>query len=207
MTSYDILIATIPHRHERLCALLAGLDRQMQPGAGVRLYRDNLEHGIAAKRQALLESSAADYVSFVDDDDEIAPDFVPRVMQALAAGPDYVGFTVKVSSPEAPPVAYHSLRYQCWINGAPVLLRDISHLNPVRRELALRVRFDGPYGEDGRWADEMRAAGHLRTEVTIDGDPMYHYRNELSDSAKIAKSPLPEDQVQPLPSYPWLVTL
>ena len=92
MTRYDLLIPTIPHRHEVLCALLAELDRQMLPGAGVIVWRDNLEHSYGDKCQGLLEASDADYVAFMDDDDWPSEDYLSAVLGALEGGPDYVGW-------------------------------------------------------------------------------------------------------------------
>lgn len=41
--TWQILIPTIPHRHDKLAGLLETLDAQMRPGVGVLAYRDNLE--------------------------------------------------------------------------------------------------------------------------------------------------------------------
>jgi hypothetical protein len=46
-----------------LDALLAELGRQLLPGVGVRVFRDNLETVYGEKCQRLLDSSTADYVS------------------------------------------------------------------------------------------------------------------------------------------------
>ncbi len=209
MTFWDILIATIPHRHEKLCGLLAELDRQWQPGVGALVYRDNLEHIVGAKRQALLESSRADYVSFVDDDDEVAPDYVARIVAAiLRSSPDYVGFTVKLTCDgELVQPALHSLKCGGWFWDQYVLLRDFSHLNPIRRQLALLARFDGEVGEDRRWADVMRARNRVRTEEWLGVEWAYHYRMLSADGFSAPREPMSADDIKPLPSYPWLVTL
>ena len=252
MTTWDILMVTIPHRHERLCSLLASLDTQLPwPGVRVRLARDNLRAAIGDKRQLLLRASRASYVCFIDDDDRVAPDYVPRIAAALAGQPDYVGFPVVLRSlPEAavrmlteisgprhhdlnvfwpPPgqvlsasaeeaadlvargwavpaatddmpavVVEHSLRHNGWQDGK----RDISHLNPVRRELALLGSFAGAsFAEDHGWAAQLRASGRLRTEAWIP-EPMYYYDYRPSDCSKTSREPL--KIIPRLPSYPWL---
>lgn len=205
--NWQILIATIPHRHARLCGLLAELDDQALPGAGVLLYRDNLDLSIAAKRQALLDAATAGYVSFIDDDDMIYGGFVSRVMAALRQGPDYVGFTVDyVVDGEQQGLAEHSVRYSGWHNWPGKMVRDISHLNPVRRDIAIQARFDGGYSEDSRWADQIREAGLLMTEEWITG---YSYRYQFSpaDCADTPRTPLPVSAIPPLPAYPWLRAL
>jgi glycosyltransferase involved in cell wall biosynthesis len=200
----DLLIPTIPHRHHQLLGLLESLDQQMVPGVGVRVFRDNLQDSIGAKRRALLESSAADYVACIDDDDQVAPDYIDAVTAALAGRPDYVGFIMLFTCNWASPqVTRHSLEHEGWSDGPAGPARDISHLNPVRRELALLGAWEGGYGEDRRWAAALRASGRVRTEVMIDRW-MYRYRFDENDCAEITREPW-AGPVPDLPGYPWLI--
>ena len=85
MPTWDLLLPTLPHRHDQLCALLAEINRQWQPGLGMLICRDNLQRGGNAsygKWQDLQEWSEADYTSFIGDDDWIAPDFAARINRA-----------------------------------------------------------------------------------------------------------------------------
>lgn len=204
MTSYDILIPTIPHRHEMLCDLLGELDRQWQPGLGVLIYRDNLQASLREKNQVLMEASRADYISWLDDDDWLAPDYVALVMDALAQTPDYVGFYVQwsIDGVVQLPVE-HSLAHKGWINGPARLTRDVTALNPIRREAALTGRWDfvQDHGADKAWAEQVAISGECNTEVLIRKN-MYFYRFRTEDSFL---SPRPEAaQFPPLPEYPWL---
>jgi glycosyl transferase family 2 len=204
---WEILIATIPHRHEKLCALLAELDRQWQPGLAVLVYRDNLEHSVGAKRQALLDAATGTYVSFVDDDDEVSLYFVTPIMSALSELPDYVGFTVLYWEDGEPMWrAEHSLRYPGWHQWPEKMVRDFSHLNPLRRELALHGRFDGKWGEDFGWAQGVRDGKAVISEVWLP-QVMYNYRFSTGDCHRTERQPLPSGAIRPLPDYPWLVTL
>lgn len=204
--TWDLLICAIPHRHDKLAALLAELGRQIRPGVGVRVYRDNLETAYGGKCQALVDSSAADYVSFVDDDDLVAPDFVRRVTAALAERPDYVGFPVRwtLDGVQQMPVE-HSLRHGGWTSQPGRLLRDIVHFNPIRRDLALLGRWEGGYAADGRWADQVRASGQVQTEAWIP-EPMYYYRNSAGDTFQSAREPW-RGEIPELPAYEWLTVL
>jgi hypothetical protein len=209
--TYDVLILSIPHRDALLRDLLAELDRQMQPGVGVIVYRDNLEARYPRKCRALIEASRADYASFIDDDDMVAPDFIARVTAALEERPDYVGFPVRwtIDGVQQVPVV-HSLRYGGWRNHPDILVRDIVHFNPIRRELALAGSWDHPdgadHGADGHWAYTIRQTGLCRTEAWIDKE-MYYYRFRSADSFLAPRSPLPADRIPPLPSYPWLTAI
>jgi len=201
--SWDILIPTIPHRHHKLLGLLDSLDQQMVPGVGVRVFRDNLQYGLGDKRRVLLDSSAADYVSCIDDDDQVAPDYIEAITAALSSRPDYVGFIMLFTCNWAPPqVTRHSLAHDGWTDGPEGPVRDISHLNPVRRELAVLGKWEGGYGEDRRWAAALRATGRVRTEVMIDRW-MYRYRFDGDDCTENSREPW-AGPVPGLPGYPWL---
>lgn len=209
--TWDVLIATIPHRHDKLTGLLAELERQgaRVPGFGVRVFRDNMETAYGDKCQVLVDSSAAEYVSFFDDDDFPAPDFVARVMAALEAErPDYVGFAVEWTRDGHPQVPVeHSLRHAGWAAQPDMLTRDIVHFNPIRRELALLGRWEGGYAADGRWADQVRASGRVRTEAWLDGGPAYQYRNSTSAGFESLRAPWDDagyEQAMPLPRGDWL---
>lgn len=210
--TWDILISTIPHRHAKLCELLAELDRQWQPGLGVLVLRDNqVLRGFDShiKRKHLLEASCADYVSVIDDDDGVAHDYVATIFRALAEDPDYVGFHVEVTRDgvlQRPVI--HSLEYpdwNSWEEKEGPLTRDITHLNPVRRELALLSDWTGR--TDEQWAMWLRRTGRVRTQVMI-GRPMYFYRFNTADNFTTShdRPPMPEPLPE-LPEYPWLTAI
>jgi hypothetical protein len=209
--SWDILLPTIPHRHEQMCALLAEIDKQHQPGLAMLALRDNLErpgNASYAKWQELTELSSADYISFIGDDDWVAPDFVARIMTALASKPDYVGFPVRYTYNGVPQVPVeHSLAHSGWLTTSGQLYRDIVHHNPIRRELALLATWRTEQGGDSLWADDLRATGQVRTEIWIP-EPMYYYQETSNSWTRWGgpPQPLPEDQIPPMPEYPWLTS-
>lgn len=213
MLSWQVLITSIPHRHQKLLELLAELDKQWQPGFGVLLYRDNLRHSVAVKRQALLEAATAQYVSFIDDDDMVPGWFVFTAMSALSTRPDYVGFPVEYYVDGGfEKRAEHSLRYTEWYDWPEHYVRDITHLNPLRRDLALLGRFDredgiaaNGRGEDGRWADSVRATGLVRSEEYI-GQVMYRYYFSTADCHRTKRAPM-RGPMPKIPDYPWLEIL
>jgi hypothetical protein len=202
--SYDVLIPTIPHRHEKLLVLLAELDRQWQPGFGVIAYRDNLEVTHGEKCAALLAASQADYVAVMDDDDWISPRYVELILTAIASWPDYVGWReIYTLDGVDQGLDVHSLSEER--REGAVFKSGIVHKNPVRRELALLGTWSGGWDADGKWMKSMEATGQVRTEAWID-EVMYYYRYSPSDEFRTARSPLPLP-LPPLPSYPWLTWL
>lgn len=215
MPSWDILICSIVHRAEMLNALLQELDRQLHshvPGGGgyrtdvrVICYRDNLQVPYGLKIGEMQQSSEADYVCCVDDDDWIAHDYIDRITTALAEGPDYVGFPVDYTVDGHPSVPVrHSLRYGCWETREGMIVRDISEKNPLRRKLATGAHWEGTYGAEERWAKRIRALGQVISEIWIP-DPMYFYRFRSSDHFQVHRDPM--TRWEPAPSYPWLTVL
>lgn len=198
--TWDILIASIVHRTEMLTDLLAEFERQRVPGVGVRVCRDNLELSYGAKCQRLLDSSQADYVSFFDDDDWPAQDFVAAIMQALEEKPDYVGFRVRYTEDGILqlPVC-HSLQYDGWENTEEALYRDIVHFNPIRRDLAIQGNWAGGVGADSAWADQLRELGCVKTEVFIDRE-LHEYRH-VGGCFTI---PPPLEEIPPQPDFDYV---
>jgi Glycosyl transferase family 2 len=203
--TWDILMCSVESRTEMLVPLLEELERQLMPGVGVRVFRDNLETVYSAKCQRLLDSSSAEYVSFVDDDDWVEPDFVETIMEALHERPDYVGFKVLYTVNGVPQMpALHSLRYQGWTNTPSALYRDISHLNPLRRDLAVRSPWVGREDAvcDAQWADGLSRLGCVKTEVWIDRE-LYHYRYRPDASFSIcSQRPVSDHPLRP--DAPWV---
>ena len=173
------------------------VDVLIQEDQSAMLYGDPA--GVGDSRESLRRLSSGEYICFLDDDDLIAPDYVSTILPLLD-GIDQVGFEVKAfrdHEPIAPTI--HSLACGNWSEEtgfAPgtskqkittKYLRDISHINPMRRDLALACPMSGGVGEDHRWADGMRKTGLVRTEHYISSGPMYFYlwrtrKNDVADA-------------------------
>lgn len=184
---WTILIATLGQRRGKLERLLAGLMSQVDYALGqvtVHALWNNGERPVGYVRQDLLNSAEADYVCFIDDDDEVPPYYVDRVLPLLD-GVDYIGWRMQAYiNGHAMAPTYHSLRYTTWYQDGLGHYRDISHLNPVRRSLTEGTSFCADpenvvTHEDLSWTTQMR--GRLHTEHYI-GDVMYYYRYDQNDS-------------------------
>ena len=200
--TWDILIPSIVHRTDMLTELLGELERQLVPGVGVLVYRDNREELYGPKCQKLYDASDADYVSMLDDDDWVADDYIPAVMEALKEKPDYVGYKVLYTEHGVPQVpVIHSLQhYHGWLSTPEALYRDICHKNPIRRDLAMQATWTGDGGADIGWADQLRQAGCVKDEVYIDRE-LYHYR---STGAYSSSSLPPMDDPPPRPDFDFV---
>jgi hypothetical protein len=176
-TKWELLILTMPTRVEFLRRLLISLEPQCasNPEVSIRIRTCDPRYTLGENREMLRRSSEASYLSFVDDDDGVDPEFVSTILPLLD-GIDYVGFDVQAYIDGKPlvKITHHSLRYDGWYETDEFYARDISHINPMRRDLVLLEAFEGGHGEDVRWADRMRARGVLKTERYIDR-VLYHY--------------------------------
>lgn len=179
--TWSILVPTLGERRDLFGRLMSGLLPQLdEHGGRVRVvgWFNNGSPSLPKIRQTMIEQAQTDYVSFVDDDDLVSPDYVAEIVAALETRPDYVGFQVQCYSDGAPiAVAYHSLEFQRWRNLPGRFERDISHINPIRTVLARRASFartrEGG-AEDRDWAGQLRRAKILRTQVVVPRI-MYHY--------------------------------
>lgn len=186
MTDWTILIATLGQRQSRFKRLLDHLLPQVEEAGGrvnVLAYWNNGERPLAEIRQALVTEADGTFVSFIDDDDLVADTYVASILRRMTDTPgiDYVGFRLQCYVDGVPlKPTYHSLRYSQWYDDHKGYYRDISHLNPVRRELALKADFRRTSPpEDVAWADQLR--GTLTTESYVD-DVMYLYYSLPYDS-------------------------
>jgi hypothetical protein len=197
MPQWTICIPTIPRRAESLARLLGSLLPQTEAYHGAVTVVCWLNTGaprLAEIRDAMLayaeERTGPDsYVSFVDDDDELAQSYVLDVMGALRRrpAPEHVGFLVEyVKNGVFQSFVEHSFRHTTWWHDRDPatrklrLYRDFTHIDPMRIATARAGRFASArqYAmEDRAWCREVRAylaASHRRTEVFIP-KPLYRY--------------------------------
>lgn len=195
----SILIATVGWRKNSFLSLLEQIMPQVRAYKGkieVIAYWNNGELPVGQIRQALIEQARGEYVCFIDDDDTVPDYYCAEIMQAL--GKDYVGFHVKFfdDGVEMPPVI-HSLKYSKWHQDDQGYYRGVTHLNPIRRELALKGSFgtSREAGEDAGWARTVTP--FVKTENFID-KPMYFYYHSRSDTNFGGDSKIKSHYVRPI---------
>jgi hypothetical protein len=168
-TKWTIAILTVPEREVEFTRMIGMLERQIQD-RHIEILVDDSPDPVSVKRQRCLEAASGEYFSFVDDDDIVAHDFIATIYPLLD-GVDYIGFRMQYydSGLKHKPTM-HSLVYEEWREDSAGYYRNVSHLNPIRTELARTGSFSGGYGEDKRWADMVKP----EREYFIDR-PMYFY--------------------------------
>src|SRR6266699_2885570 len=177
MIKWNILILSQPDRARFLARLLAVLKPQIEEHPDIevitRMFDSSLDLG--ANRQAMLNVASGTYVCFVDDDDLIPASYISTIYPLLD-GVDYIGFQLQyfADGVKQDPT-YHSLRYKDWNADRNGAYRDISHVTPIRRELALLVPMSGGFGEDERWARALRKKNVVKTEHYVNSVMYYYY--------------------------------
>lgn len=197
-----IMILTQPSRAGFLQRLLKCLKPQVanypDVAIDIRIFDQNLSLG--QNREAMRRAARGTYIVFIDDDDLVADDYVAK-LYPLLDGVDQIGYQVQCYIDGVPLVpTYHSLRYGCWNSDKDGHYRDISHINPMRRELALRVAMEGGASEDSRWSDRMRALGVVKTEHYVDQVMyLYYFRSQKTDSLPVRQETRVEPVIQRAP--------
>jgi glycosyltransferase involved in cell wall biosynthesis len=180
MIRLSILVATIGHRNDKFEALMNYLMPLTERWPiEVIAYWNTGELSIGEIRQRLLEEATGEYVCFIDDDDWVPDWYCAEIMAAL--GKDYVGFEVELleKDKKMPPV-FHSIRYGVWHQDDKGYYRGVTHLNPIKRELALSGQFSQfGIGEDESWSRTVTP--NVRTENYID-KVMYYYHHDPDET-------------------------
>ena len=202
---WSILISGIPERYHSAQPLLYSLlETQMVarlPDVELLYHLDNRRRTVGAKRNGLLDVARGEYVSFVDDDDEVASDYVKRIRAAI--------IETRKHSPPADVICFrqdahlqpHGIVHEChysleYWKRSPDQRRRLeqitepdgsisgnrlkwtgppAHTMVWRREMLNGLRFpDQTFGEDVSFVDLACERAH--TEVILNGAALYHYK-------------------------------
>ena len=179
----SILICTLPSRvTQYLPTIITDLNKQCQRQECELIYLgDNKRMTVGEKRNWLLDMASGDYVSFVDDDDKVSPQYAEIALQAIQQYPETAcfgigGFKTQEQSPE------------CLFNFDPSHGKSFKGLNADGKRsmnwlpnhiciwkyaYATRVKFPNKsLGEDHYWAEEQFRLGYTFMQLK---EQMYTY--------------------------------
>lgn len=206
---WTILIPTLSRRGDRFARLIEGLAPQLEDAGGrvtVEALWNRGERPLPELRQDLMEHARSAYTSFVDDDDELPSYYVSEVLPLLDGEVHFIGWRMQfIQDGHWHRPTLHSLRYPEPAEDLNFYYRNVSHLNPVRRDIAMKHanwRLARPGHDDGDWCEQIR--GHLVTEKYIDRC-MYYYHRNTPDSASgevVSRDP-PGAYARPEIGCPW----
>lgn len=191
----SILIPSIPSRFEKMMALYNKLENQIKTEAvedlvEILIWIDNKQRSIGAKRDDLVQMARGDYLAFVDDDDDVAGNYIKEMIKGAIAGMDvicfrqlavdncqwsYIDFSIKNKNEE---FKIHS-----------ITRRKPFHVCGWKRELAQKVRFMNiGYSEDWEWCKEVLKK--VKTEYKTNEIIHYYTRDP-----KVTEAPVESNEV------------
>lgn len=177
---WSILISSVPSRiASGLSGLITDLDHQtrFEPNIEVIALVDNKQRTVGAKRNMLLNMAQGEYVSFVDDDDQVDPGYVANITQALVRKPDVVSFDVLCTVGRQKKYCHYSIEYKGFRcknldNGDEEWFSRPYHLHVWRKDIVGWFP-NISLGEDIKWADNIDVSN--LNQIKID-KYLYYYR-------------------------------
>lgn len=140
--------------------------------------RDKQEMSIGEKREVLYLNSAGLYSWQIDDDDDISPGSISKIMEALRQNPDCITFKELCTINGKQQLSNHSLKYADWADNQDGYdyVRTPYMKDVIRTEIAKSVPVPHiRFGEDHAWSRALKP--NLKTEVHID-NIVYLYQHE-----------------------------
>jgi len=187
----SILICSLQRRKLFLERLMQCLQPQLAEHDRVEIHThiDNGEINTGAKRNELLRKASGDYVAFIDDDDLVANNYVSLILSAIESAPDAVGFPLLMSTDDIRvEYGFVSAVFDSWFEvpdpfrpGLHSFFACPNHVTPVRRDLALSVRFP-PIERREDYSYSLRLRERLKTDVFLES-PMYYYLRRTNSAS------------------------
>lgn len=181
----SILTPTIPGREPLVSALSQKITAQAEGFPGMvehLIFSDNRVRSIGAKRQALVDIAAGFYVAFVDDDDDIADDYVERLLEAAKSQVDVLTFRQRVIYNGDEATVEFGLNHHDhpFVPGC-VIKRGPWHVCAWRRDRVEMCQFgETNYGEDLIWSQQARR--RVASGLHIDA-VLHTYRHDAETTA------------------------
>lgn len=181
---WSVLIPTMPGREVGLHRLMGSIREKVGricPEMRVEfcIAFDNRETSVGLKRQSLLKKATGKYLSFVDDDDDIADAYIEDLWECIKGG----FHTMRLRGQMSQYTFVHSTSIQltdrmATLDSPPVFQRPPNHLNPMLSEIAKLIPFkDAVHGEDLDWTIRLYRAKFLETEYRSNASRVHYIYN------------------------------
>ena len=197
----SILICSLESRSESLYKLLESLHNQfidikpiklatrinntvllrlVYKDVEILISQDNKQLSVGAKRNLLIEQSKGEYITFIDDDDQVAPDYIDSLLQGIESGYDSICFKVLYNPAGGTPKL---VKYSANYKDRELVThfeRATNHLMCTKRSIASKVKFKNiSFGEDAIWAKSLVRL--IKNEGQID-KVLYYYNFDHAKS-------------------------
>jgi glycosyltransferase involved in cell wall biosynthesis len=166
----SILTPSVPSRWERVEQLSREIYHQASALDAERkvehlVFSDNWNRRIGEKRDNLLGLARGQYIAYVDDDDNISPDYIQRMLSLAATGADVLTFRQNVLFEGKQGMVEFRLNHpdEAFKPGE-ITRRGPWHVCGWKRTLVEGCIFPHlDYGEDAAWSAQARR--HVKTEA------------------------------------------
>lgn len=148
------------------------------------VVKDNKQNTIGAKREYMYSLANGLYSQMTDDDDELAPNAIQLILEAIKSNPEIPCITFRENCMMNGQYkrSNHSIRYSQWMDNQDGFdyVRSPFYKDVIRTDIAKSVPFEHiRYNEDERWAKAIYPL--LTDEIHIDQE-LYYYIYEPKDS-------------------------
>lgn len=193
-----IAVCTMPSRMESLTKVIRDLVGQAD-GKPVEVFcfLDNRKSNVSEKRNLIIAGAKGRFISFVDDDDKVEPDYVDAILGEIRKNPDAdcIVFDALVYgyTPE-PKLCKYDVGFNHWAD-EKAYYRKPNHIMAYRTEISRRHQYKkelSASSEDTEWAD--RASKDVKKQVRIE-KVLYHYLYDASKTTQ--KNPSPQGGALP----------
>lgn len=177
----SILIPSLVERTDLLKSLLTNLNKQIAECNAIGEVEiltniDSRQKTTGEKRNELHQQSKGDYVWFIDDDDEIYPLGIKRVLEAIKEGKDCIAINGLITTNGRNAKKWFISIKNKYEEINNVYYRYPNHITPIKRSIALSVPFPNKnMYEDYEYATSLKNTGLLKTETVI-SEPIYNYK-------------------------------
>ena len=196
----SILILSIPSRIKQLETLLEKLENQFDDDrVEILVMLDNKSFHIYEKRNELLDMARGEYLCFLDDDDNVADNYIPSILDVLDnETPDVICFKQHCNDNGAEFDVVFDIDHnwdpmdQLQFNGVGFndLKRPPFHMCPWKSEIAKAEKFTENYDAQGQSCEDsdwlLRLYPQVKEQIFID-DCLHHYHYSSEGTESILK--------------------
>lgn len=151
-------------------------------------FYDNKTRSVGEKRNGLIQLATGEFLTFVDDDDRIASNYINSIMKTLDEKPDAdcVVYDVICTINKGKPIyCRYSIDYEYnWDKVNNKWFGKPSHTMVWKSEIAKKYIFiDKNYGEDTEWV--LRAYKDIKKEVKIHSVLYFYDFNDKTTETRL----------------------
>jgi len=152
-----------------------------------QVYKDNKEKSIGEKREFMYQQSMGLYSQMTDDDDELAPNAIQLILEAIKSNPEIpcITFREKCMMNGFYKTSNHSIKYHNWEDNTDGFdyVRSPFYKDVIRTDMAQRVPFEHiRWNEDERFSYALKP--WLTDEIHIDEELYYYIYNETNPTER-----------------------